>query len=235
MVGFPLFTSLALVTRLSAAHASVIAGLLPAATAPRAVARAGERPGRGVLARGRRRARRRARLRRDHGRPAGSTAADVLPARGRRARRARVRGGRRALARLRRLADDLLGARVHRAVHRSRSRSPRGDGVPDPDATAVARASPTSPSISMFLGFFAWYHGLALGGVAKIGQVQLAQPRADARCGPRCCSARPSPPRCSWPRSPCSPASLATQRTRAGVSRRRTPAAACPRPSRART
>ena len=30
--------------------------------------------------------------------------------------------------------------------------------------------------ISMFLGFFAWYHGLALGGVAKIGQVQLAQP-----------------------------------------------------------
>jgi drug/metabolite transporter (DMT)-like permease len=30
--------------------------------------------------------------------------------------------------------------------------------------------------ISMFLGFFAWYHGLALGGVAKIGQVQLTQP-----------------------------------------------------------
>src|SRR6185312_10537288 len=30
--------------------------------------------------------------------------------------------------------------------------------------------------ISMFLGFFAWYHGLALGGVARIGQVQLAQP-----------------------------------------------------------
>jgi drug/metabolite transporter (DMT)-like permease len=30
--------------------------------------------------------------------------------------------------------------------------------------------------VSMFLGFFAWYHGLALGGVAKIGQIQLAQP-----------------------------------------------------------
>jgi drug/metabolite transporter (DMT)-like permease len=30
--------------------------------------------------------------------------------------------------------------------------------------------------ISMFLGFFAWYHGLALGGVARIGQIQLAQP-----------------------------------------------------------
>jgi hypothetical protein len=28
----------------------------------------------------------------------------------------------------------------------------------------------------MFLGFFAWYRGLALGGVARIGQLQLAQP-----------------------------------------------------------
>jgi drug/metabolite transporter (DMT)-like permease len=28
----------------------------------------------------------------------------------------------------------------------------------------------------MFLGFFAWYAGLARGGVARIGQVQLAQP-----------------------------------------------------------
>jgi len=29
---------------------------------------------------------------------------------------------------------------------------------------------------SMFLGFFAWYRGLALGGVARIGQIQLIQP-----------------------------------------------------------
>jgi drug/metabolite transporter (DMT)-like permease len=28
----------------------------------------------------------------------------------------------------------------------------------------------------MFLGFFAWYRGLALGGVARIGQLQLVQP-----------------------------------------------------------
>ena len=28
----------------------------------------------------------------------------------------------------------------------------------------------------MFLGFFAWYRGLALGGVAKVSQVQLFQP-----------------------------------------------------------
>jgi drug/metabolite transporter (DMT)-like permease len=30
--------------------------------------------------------------------------------------------------------------------------------------------------VSMFLGFFAWYRGLALGGIAKVGQVQLLQP-----------------------------------------------------------
>ncbi|UBF30518.1 DMT family transporter (plasmid) [Kovacikia minuta CCNUW1] len=29
---------------------------------------------------------------------------------------------------------------------------------------------------SMFLGFFAWYHGLAIGGVARVSQVQLLQP-----------------------------------------------------------
>jgi drug/metabolite transporter (DMT)-like permease len=28
----------------------------------------------------------------------------------------------------------------------------------------------------MFLGFFAWYRGLALGGVARVSQLQLAQP-----------------------------------------------------------
>lgn len=30
--------------------------------------------------------------------------------------------------------------------------------------------------VSMFLGFFAWYRGLALGGVARVGQIQLLQP-----------------------------------------------------------
>jgi drug/metabolite transporter (DMT)-like permease len=30
--------------------------------------------------------------------------------------------------------------------------------------------------VSMLLGFFAWYRGLALGGAARVGQVQLAQP-----------------------------------------------------------
>lgn len=30
--------------------------------------------------------------------------------------------------------------------------------------------------VSAFLGFFAWYHGLALGGIARVGQMQLLQP-----------------------------------------------------------
>lgn len=30
--------------------------------------------------------------------------------------------------------------------------------------------------VSMFLGLFAWYRGLALGGVARVGQIQLLQP-----------------------------------------------------------
>ncbi|BCJ40069.1 membrane protein [Actinoplanes ianthinogenes] len=31
-------------------------------------------------------------------------------------------------------------------------------------------------TVSMFLGFFAWYAGLAKGGIARVGQIQLAQP-----------------------------------------------------------
>ena len=30
--------------------------------------------------------------------------------------------------------------------------------------------------VSMFLAFLAWYHGLGLGGVARVGQLQLLQP-----------------------------------------------------------
>jgi drug/metabolite transporter (DMT)-like permease len=31
-------------------------------------------------------------------------------------------------------------------------------------------------AVSMFLGFFPWYAGLAMGGVARVGQMQLVQP-----------------------------------------------------------
>jgi drug/metabolite transporter (DMT)-like permease len=30
--------------------------------------------------------------------------------------------------------------------------------------------------VSMYLGFFAWYAGLAMGGIARVSQVQLMQP-----------------------------------------------------------
>lgn len=30
--------------------------------------------------------------------------------------------------------------------------------------------------VSQFFGFFAWYHGLSIGGVARVGQIQLLQP-----------------------------------------------------------
>ena len=46
-----------------------------------------------------------------------------------------------------------------------------------PSATSAGWACfAYSAAISMFLGFFAWYRGLALGGVARVSQVQLAQP-----------------------------------------------------------
>jgi drug/metabolite transporter (DMT)-like permease len=47
----------------------------------------------------------------------------------------------------------------------------------------IATAPPTAwlgfayvSVVSMFLGFFAWYRGLAMGGIAAVGQVQLLQP-----------------------------------------------------------
>jgi drug/metabolite transporter (DMT)-like permease len=51
------------------------------------------------------------------------------------------------------------------------------------DAARIARASAAAWTgfayvsvCSMFIGFFFWYRGMALGGVARVGQVQLVQP-----------------------------------------------------------
>ena len=171
VVGFPIFTSLAL-QHTSSAHASVVVGLLPAATAAWAVARAGERPPRrfwlaaaaglvAVLA-----------FAATQG-VGGIESADLLV-----------------------LAAVALGGLGY-AEGGALSRRYGGWQVicwalilSAPFSPPVTLASPTpgwTPArrlagfayvavISMFLGFFAWYHGLALGGVAKIGQVQLAQP-----------------------------------------------------------
>jgi len=53
-------------------------------------------------------------------------------------------------------------------------RTPAGDlgGVGPAAWTAFAYLS----LISMFLGFFAWYRGLAIGPMARVSQVQLVQP-----------------------------------------------------------
>jgi drug/metabolite transporter (DMT)-like permease len=176
VVGFPLFTSLALTTQTSAHGAVVIAGL-PMCTAVWAVIRAGERPKSGfwlasgagflavlvfVIATG--------------GVSGGLELSDaflliaiVLCGLG------YAEGG--ALAR------DLGGARtVCWALVVSLP-------VTAPVTAFVGATADFSRAggvewfgfayvtvISMFLGFFAWYAGLAAGGVAKVGQVQLAQP-----------------------------------------------------------
>jgi drug/metabolite transporter (DMT)-like permease len=173
IVGFPLFTSLALQTS-AASHGAVVIAILPAATALAAVARAGERPGRAFwLA------------------AAGGlgvvlvfavlesegalTAADALLLAGTAlcalgyaegGALARELGGARTICWALVLALPLTAA-----------------------VTAVTAASGGATGgatdwlgfayvtvFSMFLGFFAWYAGLARGGVARVGQIQLAQP-----------------------------------------------------------
>jgi len=173
VVGFPLFTALAL-RYVPAVHGAVVVGLLPAATAVMAVPRAGERPPRafwlacfgGVVAvfvfaaaEG-------------AGRP---QVADLLLL-------AAVALGALSYAEGGRLARDLGGWRVicwalllaapFLAVPVALSIASRGLDAGPGAWLGFAYVS----IVSMFLGFFAWYRGLALGGVARVGQVQLIQP-----------------------------------------------------------
>ncbi|WP_089158408.1 DMT family transporter [Micromonospora sp. NBS 11-29] len=175
VVGFPLFTSLALTTQTSA-HGAVVVTVLPATTAVFAVLRAGERPPplfwiasaaglTTVLA-----------FLATSGAMHGSLSradlfllvAVVLCGLG------YAEGGV--------LSRDLGGARticwalllslpatvpitaVAATVHHPRA------GV------AAWSAFGYLTLVSMFLGFFAWYAGLARGGIARVGQIQLAQP-----------------------------------------------------------
>ncbi|MGB2571026.1 EamA family transporter [Micromonospora citrea] len=175
VVGFPLFTSLALITETSA-HGAVVITVLPAMTAVFAVRRAGERPpplfwvaGLGgliaVLT-----------FLGASGAVRGAVsppdlfllAAVVLCGLG------YAEGG--ALAR------ELGGARtICWALLLSLP-------VTVPVTVVAAVADPPHADtvawsafgylcvVSMFLGFFAWYAGLARGGIARVGQLQLAQP-----------------------------------------------------------
>jgi len=173
VLGFPLLTALAL-QDLPSAHSAVIVGLLPAATAVMAVARAGERPSPAfwlaavaglltVLA---------------FAALEGAGAprwADVLVL-------AAVVLGALGYAEGGALSRELGGPQVISwalllstpvTVPALLLLSPGADLTGGPGAWAgFAYVS----LVSMFLGFFAWYRGLALGGVAKIGQVQLLQP-----------------------------------------------------------
>jgi drug/metabolite transporter (DMT)-like permease len=173
VIGFPVLSSLAL-RELSSAHASVIVGLLPAATAAFAVARGGARPGRGFWAAAA--AGLVAVLAFAATRGAGGLAtADVYVlgavalcafgyAEG--ATLSRRYGGWQVICWALVLTAPALAPVVAVAI--------AVDGLDaGPDAwLGFAYVS----LFSMFLGFFAWYRGLALGGIARIGQIQLAQP-----------------------------------------------------------
>jgi drug/metabolite transporter (DMT)-like permease len=175
VVGFPLFTSLALTTQ-TAAHGVVVVAMLPAVTAVFATLRAGERPpltfwvasAGGLLAV--------LVFLVVSGAASGAVepadlfllAAVVLCGLG------YAEGG--ALAR------DLGGARtICWALVLSLPAT-----VPIAAATVLAQPPSAGPAawlgfgyltvVSMFLGFFAWYAGLARGGIAQVGQLQLAQP-----------------------------------------------------------
>jgi len=174
IVGFPLLTSLAL-RELPAADGAVIVGLLPAATAAMAVLRAGERPSRAfwgacvfglfaVLL------------------FAASRGAGLLPDAGHLLVLAAVVAGAVGYAEGGALSRELGGWRVISwslvmfapfllpfVVVAALDSGLRA-------GTEAWLSFGYVSVVSMFLGFFAWYRGLAVGGVARVGQVQLAQP-----------------------------------------------------------
>jgi len=175
VVGFPLLTSFALTTA-PAGHSAVVIGLLPAATAVAAVLRGGERPTRRfwIFA------------------GSGAVAAMVF---------ASVQHG--GLAPMAWSDLLLLGAVVAAAIgYAEGGLLARELGswqtiswalvVASPlmvalTALAVVQQPPTAAIgswlafgylgvVSMFLGFFAWYRGLAIGPIARVSQIQLLQP-----------------------------------------------------------
>jgi drug/metabolite transporter (DMT)-like permease len=174
VLGFPLASSLAL-RELPSAHGAVVAGLLPAATAIAAVMYAGERPSRafwaaagagvvavlafgavqgaGSLHRG------------DAVLLAGVAVCGLGYARG--AVLARELGGPRTIC-----WALVLGAPPLAPI--------AAVGVARTDLGAVSVTAWSGfayvSAVSMFLGFFAWYAGLARGGVARVSQLQLAMP-----------------------------------------------------------
>ncbi|MBV2366737.1 DMT family transporter [Streptomonospora sp. NEAU-YY374] len=175
VVGFPVLTSFAL-TQAPAAHGAVVIALLPAATAVTAVLRGRERPPLAFWATA----------------AAGAAAAVVFAALG---------GGGLGGAHW---ADALLFAAVVAAAlgYAEGGLLARELGAWQTVSWALVLAAPlmaaltglavlrqppdASPLqwaafaylavVSMYLGFFAWYRGLAIGPMARVSQVQLVQP-----------------------------------------------------------
>lgn len=175
VAGFPLLTSYAL-TEVPAAHGAVVIALLPAATAVMAVLRTGERPVRAFWAFS----------------ACGAVAAVGF---------ALTQGG--GINQVQR-ADVLLfiGVLVCAAGYAEGALLTQELGpwqtiswalvvaLPAMAVLTVVSVAQQPPSgsigvwacfaylscISMYLGFFAWYHGLAIGPMAQVSQVQLVQP-----------------------------------------------------------
>src|SRR4051794_13162842 len=178
VVGFPLFTSLALQTE-TAAHGAVVIAFLPAATAVAAVVRAQERPsarfwlasGAGLIAV-------LAFIAGSEGKAlsaSGPNLADLFLLAGTAlCAIGYAEGG--ALARDLGAANTICWALVVSApVTITVSAIAAATTGLHAGTTAWLGFAYVS-AISMFLAFFAWYAGLPRGGVAKVGQVQLAQP-----------------------------------------------------------
>ena len=175
VIGFPFLTSFALATA-PAGHGAVVIGLLPAATAVLSVIRTRERPGTAfwVLA------------------GVGAAAAVAF---------ASMQGG--GFGSLQASDVLLFGAVVAGAVGYTEGGLLARELGPWQTvswalvliapvtallmAVSVAQRPPSGTpvewaafgylaAVSMFLGFFAWYRGLAIGPMAQVSQVQLVQP-----------------------------------------------------------
>ncbi len=173
VVGFPLLTSLALEVQ-TAAHGAVVIAILPAATAVAAVARAHEHPSRAfwlAAAAGMAAVLAFVATQGLSGPQVGDAfllAGVMLCAIG------YAEGG--ALSRTLGGPTTICWALVLSAPVTA-SVTALAIGVAGAHAGATAWLGLAYvTTVSMFLGFFAWYAGLARGGVARIGQVQLAQP-----------------------------------------------------------
>ena len=172
VVGWPLASTLAM-TSVSSSHGAVFNGLLPLSTAAFAAWRSGEQPSRGfwlwallgavlvvVYA-----------LRQGGGAfqlgDGWLLLAVVLGGMGyaEGARAARTLGGWRTICWALAISAPVLAGPVFwMAAH-----------TPMPSSGTLGAFAYLALG-SMFLGFFAWYRGLAIGGIARVGQVQLLQP-----------------------------------------------------------